>query len=54
MVTGHILVKLADSTVQRYISVFLVHVGDTSSGLIPENDSVGLYEVWSFLEDLIY
>ncbi len=53
VVTGHILVKLAHSSVQRYISVFLVHVGHTGSGLIPQDNSIGLYVVWSFLEDLI-
>lgn len=54
VVTCHILMELTDCTVQCYISVLLIHVRDACSSLIPQNNSVSLYEVRSLLEDLIY
>lgn len=53
VVSGHFCVELADCTVQGHISVFLVHVVVSSSGLIPENDTEGLHVVGLALENLV-
>ena len=54
MVTGHFLVQLADGSVEVSISVLLVHVVDTSSGLIFQDDSEGFNMVRSFFKDFVY
>ena len=53
VVSGHFGVELADCTVQGHISVFLVHVVVSSSGLIPEDDTEGLDVVGLALKNLV-
>ena len=53
MITSHIHVKLADSSVEGDISVFLVHVMDSSSGLVSKDNSVIFVMFGSFFIDLI-
>ncbi len=53
MVTGHFLVQLTHCSVERQVSVLLVHVVNSSSGLIFENDSKSFNIVWSSFEDFI-
>ena len=53
MVTGHFLVQLTDGSVQRDISVLLVHVVDSSSGLIFQNDSESFDVIWSSFENFV-
>ncbi len=53
MVTGHFLVQLTDSSVQGNISVLLIHVVDSSSGLIFQDDSESLDVVGSSFEDFV-
>lgn len=53
MITGHIHVQLTDSSVQGNISVLLVHVVVSGSGLISEHYSVSFDMVGSFFVDLV-
>ena len=53
MITSHIHVKLTDSSVEGDISVFLVHVMDSSSGLISEDDAESFDVVGSFFVDFV-
>lgn len=53
VVSGHLGVKLANSSIKGDISVLLVHVVVSGSGLVPEDDAEGLNMVRSSLEDLI-
>jgi hypothetical protein len=53
VVTGHFLVQLTDSSVQGNISVLLIHVVDSSSGLIFQDDSESLDVVGSSFEDFV-
>ena len=53
MVTGHFLMQLTDGSVEVGISVLLVHVVDSGSGLIFQNDAESFDMVWSLLEDLV-
>jgi len=53
VVTGHLSVKLADSTVEGDISELLVHVVVSSSGLIPQDNAEGLDVVGSSFEDFV-
>ena len=53
MVACHFSVELTDGSVERNITVLLVHVGDSGSGLVPEDNAEGLDMVGSALEDLI-
>ena len=54
VVAGHLHVELADSTVERGVSELLVHVVLSSSRLVSQHHSVGLDEVGSLLEHLLY
>lgn len=49
MVSGHLHVQLADCSVERNISVLLVHVMHGSSGLVTQDDSEGLNMIWTTL-----
>ena len=53
MITSHIHVKLADSSVEGDISVFLVHVMDSSSGLVSKDNTESFDMIGSFFIDLI-
>jgi len=53
VITGHIHVKLTDGSVEGDVSVFLVHVVDTSPGLISQDDAKSFDMVRSFFKDLI-
>lgn len=53
MVTGHFHMELAYCTVERDVSVFFIHVVDSGSGLISEDDSECLDVIGSPFEDLI-
>lgn len=54
MITSHIHVELADCSVEGDISVFLIHIMDSSSGLIPEDNSKGLDMIRSSFIDFIH
>ena len=45
--------QLTDSSVEVGVSVLLVHVMDSGSGLILQNDAESFNMVWSFFEDLV-
>lgn len=53
VVACHVHVQLADSSVEGNISVLLVHVVVSSSGLISQHYSVGFNMVGSFFVDLV-
>lgn len=53
MVAGHFGVELADGAVQRDISVLLVHVVVSSSGLVAKHDSEGFNVGGSALKDFV-
>lgn len=53
VITGHIHVELADGSVEGDVSVLLVHVVNTSSGLISQHDSESFDMIGSFFVDLI-
>lgn len=53
VVAGHFCVELADGTVEGDISVLLVHVVVSGSGLVPEDNAEGLNMVGFSLEDLV-
>ena len=53
MITSHIHVELTDSSVEGDISVFLVHVVDSGSGLVSEDDAESFDMIGSFFVDLI-
>ena len=53
VVAGHLHVQLADGSVQRDISVLFVHVVDTGSGLVAEDDAKGLDMVGFALMDFV-
>ena len=53
VITGHIHVELADGSVEGDISVFLVHVVDSGSGLVSEDDAESFNMIGSSFEDLI-
>ena len=53
VVTSHFLVELWNSTIERSVSEFLVHVVDGSSGLVFKNDSVGLNAVGVLFIDFV-
>ena len=53
MVTGHFHMELTDCAGKGNISELFVHIVDTSSGLISENDSIGFDMVGSAFENLI-
>ena len=53
VVTSHFLMKLTDGSVQGSISVFLVHVMDSGSWLILQDDSECLDMTWSSFIDFI-
>ena len=53
MVSGHLCVELTDSSIERDISVLLVHVVVGSSGLISQDNAEGLDVVGSSLKDLV-
>lgn len=54
VITSHIHVELADCSVEGDISVFLIHIMDSSSGLIPEDNSKGLDMIRSSFIDFIH
>ena len=54
MVSGHFHVHLADGTVERSVSVFLVHVVDSGSRVVLDDHSVCLDLVGVFLEDFVH
>ena len=53
VISCHFCVKLTDSTIQGNISVLLVHVVVSSSGLVSKDDSEGFDVIGSALEDLV-
>jgi hypothetical protein len=53
VVSGHFCVELTDGSVEGDISVLLVHVVVSGSGLIPQDYSEGLNMAGSSLEDLV-
>lgn len=53
VVTSHLSVKLTDSTIQGNISVLLVHIVVSSSGLVSEDNAEGFHMIGSALEDLV-
>lgn len=53
MVTGHFLVQLTNSSVQGGVSVFLVHVVNSSSGLIFKDDAESFNVAWSSFKDFV-
>ena len=53
MVSSHLSVKLTDSTIQGNISVLLVHVVVSGSGLVSEDNAEGFHVIGSTLEDLV-
>jgi hypothetical protein len=53
VVTSHLSMKLTDSTIQGNISVLLVHIVVSSSGLVSEDNAEGFHMIGSALEDLV-
>lgn len=53
VVTGHFHVELADSSIERDVSVLLVHVVNSGSGLISEDNAEGFDMVGSFFIDFV-
>ena len=53
MVTSHFLVQLTHGAVQVGVSVLFIHVMNSGSGLIFQDDSEGFNMVWSFFEDFV-
>lgn len=53
VISCHFCVKLTDSTIQGNISVLLVHIVVSSSGLVSKDDSEGFDVIGSALEDLV-
>ena len=53
MVTGHFLVQLTDGSVQGSVSVLLVHVVNSGSGLILKNNAECLDMVGSAFVNLV-
>ena len=53
VVTSHFHVKLADSTVEGDVSVLFIHVVDSSSGLISEDDAESFDVIGSFFIDFV-
>ena len=53
VITSHFHMKLADSSVEGDISEFFIHVVNSSSGLISEDNAEGFDMVGSFFIDLI-
>jgi hypothetical protein len=53
VISCHFSVKLTDSTIQGNISVLLVHVVVSGSGLVSEDNAEGFHVIWSTLEDLV-
>ena len=53
VISGHLGVELADGSVERDVSVFLVHVVVPRSRLVPEDDAEGLDVVGPPLKNLI-
>lgn len=54
VVTSHLSVELTNGTVKGNISVLLVHVVVSSSGLISQNNSESFYMVGSSLENFVH
>ena len=53
VVTSHFLVQLTHGAVQVGVSVLFIHVMNSGSGLIFQDDSEGFNMVWSFFEDFV-
>eukprot|EP00178_Gracilaria_changii_P021125 TRINITY_DN6286_c0_g1_i1.p1 TRINITY_DN6286_c0_g1~~TRINITY_DN6286_c0_g1_i1.p1 ORF type:complete len:134 (-),score=8.48 TRINITY_DN6286_c0_g1_i1:79-480(-) len=53
VVACHFHVELTDCTIQRNISVFFVHVMNSGSGLIPEDNAESFNVVWPSFKNLI-
>lgn len=53
MVACHFSMKLTDSSIESNITVLLVHVANSGSGLIPEDNTESFDMVGSALKDLI-
>ena len=53
MVTSHLGMELTNGSIKGNISVLLVHVVVSSSGLVSKDDSEGFDVIWSALEDLV-
>lgn len=53
VVTSHFHMKLTDSTVKGDVSVLFIHVVDSSSGLISEDDAESFDVVGSFFVDFV-
>jgi hypothetical protein len=54
MVSCHFGVQLTNGSIERDISVLLIHVVVACSGFVSQNNSEGLDVVWLSLKDLIY
>ena len=53
VVSGHFHVELADGSVERNISVLLVHVVDACPGLVPEDNTESLDVIGSAFVDFV-
>lgn len=54
MIACHFHMKLANCTIERHITILLVHVVDAGPGLVAEDDAESFHVVRSALIDLIH
>ncbi len=53
VVTSHFLMQLTDGSVQGDVSVLFIHVMNSGSGLIFNNDSKSFNVSWSSFKDFV-